>query len=110
MNYYQKHLFFCTNHRDNGKACCAANDATSMRTFAQLYLRDQGLIGPGKYRTSTAGCLGRCAEGPILVIYPEGVWYTYSSQADVQLILDEHVIKGQIVPHLLLPEAAETPQ
>ena len=51
-------------------------------------------------RISSAGCLGRCGEGPVIVVYPEGVWYRYQTIADIDEVLDEHVIKGHIVDRL----------
>jgi len=51
-------------------------------------------------RINTAGCLDRCQEGPVLVVYPEGVWYTYIDQSDVDEIIKEHLVNGHIVERL----------
>lgn len=59
--------------------------------------------GPGKVRVSKSGCLGRCAIGPCIVIYPEAVWYTYASLEDLDEIIASHLIAGQTVERLLLP-------
>ncbi len=59
-------------------------------------------LGLRGIRVNHSGCLNRCEIGPTLVIYPEGVWYTYSCEADVDEILKVHVIKGQRVERLLL--------
>ena len=53
-------------------------------------------------RVNTAGCLDRCELGPVMVIYPEGVWYTYIDQADIDEIIDEHLVNGRIVERLKL--------
>ncbi|KTD19686.1 (2Fe-2S) ferredoxin [Legionella londiniensis] len=66
-------------------------------------LAELGLQGPGKIRVSKSGCLGRCSQGPCIVIYPDGVWYTYTSFSDLDEIVTEYLSKGKIVEHLLIP-------
>lgn len=73
-----------------------------MRDYAKSRIKTLGLSGRGKIRVNTAGCLDRCGEGPIIVIYPEGVWYTYKTKADIDEILEEHVLHGRVVQRLLL--------
>ncbi len=58
--------------------------------------------GPGKIRVSKSGCLGRCSSGPCIVIYPEGIWYTYSSFADIDEIIQSHLIENKPVDSLLI--------
>lgn len=53
-------------------------------------------------RVNQAGCLDRCELGPTMVIYPEGVWYYYRSEADIDEILERHIIGGERVDRLLL--------
>jgi (2Fe-2S) ferredoxin len=53
-------------------------------------------------RINTAGCLDRCEEGPVIVIYPQGVWYTYVDKEDINEILSEHLQQGRIVERLRL--------
>jgi (2Fe-2S) ferredoxin len=103
MSYYQRHVFFCTNKRDNGSACCANHDAQAVRDYAKARIKALGLSGKGRIRINSAGCLDRCEEGPIIVVYPEGVWYTYVDQQDVDEIIQEHLINGRIVERLRLP-------
>ena len=62
-----------------------------------------GLNGAGGVRVNQAGCLDRCAGGPVLVVYPEAVWYTYVDQADIDEIVDSHLKNGQVVTRLLTP-------
>ncbi len=73
-----------------------------MRQYAKQRIKDLGMAGPGGVRVNTAGCLDRCAEGPIVVIYPDGVWYTWLDQSDVDEIIEEHLINGCIVERLRL--------
>ncbi|MCD6048307.1 MAG: Ferredoxin [Gammaproteobacteria bacterium] len=100
--FYQHHLFFCINQKDPGKKCCQDANAKAHFEYARERLQLLQLWGPGKIRASTSGCLGRCALGPILVIYPEAVWYTYHSFADIDKIINQHLIGGKIVDELLL--------
>lgn len=100
MSYYDKHVFFCTNQRAPGEACCANHDAQAMRAYAKQRIKDLDLAGPGKLRINSAGCLGRCDEGPVLVVYPEGVWYTYVDKDDIDEIIDAHLLNNRIVERL----------
>jgi (2Fe-2S) ferredoxin len=59
-----------------------------------------GLTGKDRVRINQAGCLDRCEEGPVLVVYPEGVWYTYVDQDDVDEIIDKHLVNGVVVERL----------
>ena len=51
-------------------------------------------------RINQAGCLDRCEEGPVMVIYPEETWYTYVDQSDIDEILSEHLVNGRVVERL----------
>lgn len=99
--YYRYHLFFCVNERAN-ENCCACHDAKRLREYAKDQVKERGLSGPGGVRVNNAGCLDRCAEGPVLVIYPEGTWYTYVDEEDIDEIIEEHVIRGRPVERLRL--------
>ncbi len=70
MSYYRYHVFFCTNLRANGSACCQRFDAQAMRDHAKLRSKQLAIAGAGKVRINSAGCLDRCAEGPVLVSHP----------------------------------------
>jgi (2Fe-2S) ferredoxin len=100
MSYYKRHLFFCVNQREDGSRCCADFGAQKMRDHAKARLKALKLAGPGKCRANSAGCLDRCNEGPVLVVYPESVWYTYVDEQDIDEIIEEHVLHGRIVERL----------
>ncbi|MBS0358916.1 MAG: (2Fe-2S) ferredoxin domain-containing protein [Proteobacteria bacterium] len=100
--YYEKHVFFCINQRGEGKQCCQNAGAHAMRDYMKERVKELQRHGKGKIRVNTSGCLGRCVEGPIVVIYPEAVWYTYHSQSDIDEIIERHLIHGEVVEHLLL--------
>jgi (2Fe-2S) ferredoxin len=100
MGYYQRHVFFCCNQRAAPEKCCNACGAEEMQKYAKARVKALGLAGAGKVRINKAGCLDRCEEGPVLVVYPEGVWYTYVDTNDIDEIIDRHVVDGEIVDRL----------
>ena len=102
MGYYQRHVFFCCNQRaaDDPLGCCNAKGASRVRDYAKQKVKELGLAGPGKVRINQAGCLDRCEEGPVVVVYPEGVWYTYVDEEDVDEIIREHLVGGRVVERL----------
>jgi (2Fe-2S) ferredoxin len=100
MSYYKHHVFFCLNKRDAPEACCACHDAEGMRDYAKKRVKELKLNGPGNVRINAAGCLDRCEEGPVIVVYPEEVWYTYVDKSDIDEIIDEHLVKGRVVERL----------
>lgn len=106
MGYYRRHLFFCTNRRadDADRPSCAQCGSPELRAYTKARIKELGLAGPGGVRVNTSGCLDRCEEGPCLVIYPEGTWYTYVDESDLDDIIESHVIGGRPVVRLLLPE------
>jgi len=100
MSYYKHHVFFCTNQRDEGCDCCENFDAQAMRDYAKAKSKELNLNNKGGARINSAGCLDRCSEGPVLVIYPEATWYSYVDQGDIDEIIQEHLVNGRIVERL----------
>jgi (2Fe-2S) ferredoxin len=100
VSYYAHHVFFCCNQRNNGEACCADRGAQAMRDYAKSKVKSLQLAGKGKVRVNQAGCLDRCEEGPVMVVYPEEVWYTYLDKDDVDEIIEEHLVNGRVVDRL----------
>lgn len=104
MAYYDKHVLICTNQKAAGKQCCANSGGEAYFDYMKSRLLELEMHGPGKVRVSKSGCLGRCSSGPCIVIYPEGVWYAYSSFADIDEIIDKHLIAGSIVEQLVIDQ------
>jgi len=102
--YFKRHIFFCLNERKNNEACCAQQGAQAAFDHCKKRVKDLGLTGPGQVRVNKSGCLDRCAAGPVAVVYPEGVWYTYVDQADIDEIVESHLKNGQVVERLVTPE------
>lgn len=101
--YYERHIFFCLNHRSSGEDCCAKHQAEDGFNRCKSQVKAAGLNGPGQVRVNKAGCLDRCAAGPVAVVYPEGVWYTFVDAADIDEIVESHLKNGQVVERLLTP-------
>ncbi len=100
MSFYEHHVFFCTNQRSDGRACCQDHGASEVRDYAKKRIKELGLSGEGKVRINSAGCLDRCDSGPVLVVYPEETWYTFVDKEDVDDIIDEHLVNGRPVLRL----------
>ncbi len=99
--YYQCHVFCCTNERPEGhpRGCCAKGESVKLRTYLKNKAQQ---VGVKDIRVNASGCLDRCEMGPVMVIYPEGIWYRYDSRADLDEILDTHILKGGRVGRLML--------
>jgi (2Fe-2S) ferredoxin len=102
MSYYKHHVFFCLNERSNGEASCAHQGAQAAFDHCKSRVKTEKLAGPGGVRVNKAGCLDRCAGGPVAVVYPEETWYTFVDAHDIDEIVDSHLKKGQVVQRLLL--------
>ncbi len=100
MSYYQHHVFVCTNLREDGSQCCQQYNAKEMRDYMKKRSKELGLVRTGQVRINTAGCLNRCELGPVMVVYPEAVWYSFIDEEDIDEILKEHLVKGNIVDRL----------
>ncbi len=103
MSYYARHIFFCLNQRENGEDACANHAAQAGYNHCKARVKGEKLSGPGGVRVNKSGCLDRCAGGPVAVVYPDAVWYTFVDQHDIDEIVDSHLKKGQVVERLLLP-------
>lgn len=103
QGYYARHIFFCLNERKNDEQSCAQYKAQEGFEHCKSRVKKEGLSGPGKVRVNKAGCLDRCAGGPVAVVYPDAVWYSYVDQADIDEIVDSHLKKGEVVERLVLP-------
>ena len=100
MSFYARHVFFCQNRRDPPEACCANHNAEGMCDYAKKRVKALKMSGEGKVRINSAGCLDRCEQGPCIVVYPEGTWYTYVDKEDIDEIIDEHLVNGREVERL----------
>ncbi len=89
----------CVNERED-KNCCQDHGAKELRAYAKNKSKELGIAGQGGVRVNQAGCLDRCSEGPVAVVYPDNVWYTYKNKHDLDEIINKHLIAGEIVERL----------
>ena len=100
MSFYKHHVFFCVNQREEGETCCNNFGAQRLRDYAKQRVKELGLHGNGEIRINNAGCLDRCEEGPVIVVYPDETWYTYVDEEDIDEIIEEHLLNGRVVERL----------
>ncbi len=99
--YFTAHVFVCCNRRPDGheRGSCAAKGSEKLRDYMKVRAKELGIAG---IRVNSAGCLDRCELGPCVVIYPEGIWYKFETTADVDLILQAHLVEGGRADALML--------
>lgn len=85
--FFRQHVFCCVNRREPGhtRGCCAEKAAEALRDYMKLRVQQLGLAD---IRVNASGCLDRCELGPCMVIYPEGVWYSCKTKADVDEVVE----------------------
>ena len=99
---FRHHVFVCENRRpdDDPRGCCAAKGSEEIRDAFKAEIYRRGL--KGQIRANGAGCLDNCAQGPTVVVYPEGVWYGHVRVEDVPEIVESHLVNGVPVERLRL--------
>lgn len=103
MPSFQRHVFVCTNERpaDDPRGCCKAKGGVEVRDKLKAELKARGISK--LVRANNAGCLDQCERGVTVVVYPEQVWYGGVTVDDVTEIIDKHLVGGQVVERLLIP-------
>ena len=102
MSYYKHHVFFCLNVREDGAQCCTDFGAEAMFDHMKAAIKKLKLNGKGHVRINRAGCFDRCAEGPVMVVYPEAIWYTFVDTHDIDEIIESHILNGKPVERLMI--------
>ena len=99
--FFKLHIFCCVNKRgtDDPRRSCGERGSEELYRYFKDKCRDLGIKG---IRVNAAGCMGFCKFGPTVVVYPDGVWYSCNSQADIDCIIDSHIINGNVYTPLLL--------
>ena len=97
---YEKHIFVCENRRErtNPLGCCASKGSEELTSLLKARCKEFSLSK--KVRINKAGCLGQCSRGPVMVVYPEGVWYENVKEEDIEEIFSQHIINNKIVERL----------
>jgi len=104
MPKYEHHIFICGNQRPEGhpRGCCDPKAEAHLQKLFKQKLAARGL--KGRVRANQSGCLDQCEHGPNIVIYPEAVWYGQVTEADIDEIIESHIIGGTPVDRLRLAD------
>jgi len=106
MPKFQKHIFVCANQREAGHprgSCDPTGEAELQKVFKKK-LAERGIRGD-IVRANKSGCLEQCEHGPTVVVYPDAVWYGGVREADVDEIVESHILGGQPVARLVLADS-----
>jgi (2Fe-2S) ferredoxin len=103
MAKFHKHVFICVNERgpDDPRGCCRSKGSEQVVEAFKKKLHERGL--KRVVRANKAGCLDQCAHGVTVVVYPEATWYGHVTVADVDEIVERHILGGEPVARLVLP-------
>src|SRR5687767_5071167 len=103
MEPYSRHVIVCT-----GGFCSPERQGRALYSLlASLLQREDLLFGPSRVKRGETPCLGVCAGGPVVVVYPEGVWYAPVSPALLERIVVEHLKEGRVVEEAVFHRLAE---
>lgn len=105
---YDPHIFFCLEEKEtaSGRRCCADRGAGDLFGHMRAYAKENGVTG---IRINRVSCLDRCELGPIMVVYPEGVWYAVRTKEDAEEIVRTHIMEGGRVERLMVRPSDREP-
>ena len=106
MPKFEKHVFICNNKREEGhpRGCCDPTGEGELQRIFKVKLAQRGIPGD-KVRANKSGCLDQCELGPTVVVYPEAIWYGHVTPADVDEIIESHILNNKPVERLIIPDA-----
>ena len=93
MEPFRHHVFVCTQEKPEGVTCCPGNGSQRVLQALHRELGSQGL--DNEVQVNTCSCLGLCDEGPIMITYPEGIWYRNIKEQDVPEIVSSHLRRAR---------------
>jgi (2Fe-2S) ferredoxin len=104
MAKFEHHVFICTNEREESasRPSCAKGSSEKLKPVFKDAIKEAGL--KGKVRANELGCLDQCEHGPVVVVYPDAVWYGFVHVGDVEEIVHEHLMHGRPVERLRLAD------
>lgn len=104
MEPFRHHVFVCTQDKPEGAASCPHNGSVRILEALERELKSQGLAD--EVQLTTCGCMGLCDDGPVLIVYPEGVWYRKVSEEDTLEIVNSHLRSGKVVSRVAWTDSA----
>jgi len=101
---FERHVFVCHNNRpaDAPRRSCTADGKSELHTRLNQLAKEAGL--GNRVRINKSGCLDQCEHGPMVVVYPEAVWYSNVRSEDAEAIVAEHLVGGRPVERLRLAD------
>lgn len=97
---YKKHIFICTNQKEEGKPCCGEEKGMELVEAFKNLVKEHKINT--EVRAQRAGCFDTCAFGPSVVVYPEGIFYGKVQLSDVLEIFNQHILLNKPVERLML--------
>lgn len=106
MPGYSHHIFVCGNKREKGhpRGCCDKHGDGRIRDALKSAIKEHKSEIHGPVRVNQAGCLDQCEHGPVVVIYPQAIWYGHVKPSDAERIISQTVVKGELLQDLLIDE------
>ncbi|MFM1802995.1 MAG: hypothetical protein RJA81_2347 [Planctomycetota bacterium] len=107
MPKYAHHLFVCGNSRDpqHPRGSCDPKNTGKLTDALKSAVKDQKSKLQGPIRINKAGCLDQCEHGPVIVIYPQEIWYGNVTPNDAVRIVNETLVEGRILEDLLISDS-----
>src|ERR1039458_5788691 len=103
MELFRFHVFVCTQQKPEGVPSCPASGSFAVLNALDRETQARGVSND--VQLTTCGCMGLCDEGPVMVVYPEGVWYRGVQPSDISEIVDTHLRGGKLVDRLVWNDA-----
>jgi (2Fe-2S) ferredoxin len=99
MEPFHHHIYVCTQEKPEGIPSCSSSNSWKVLQALEREVLAQGL--DEKVQITTCGCMGLCDDRPVIIVYPEGVWYHKVQEQDAEEIVTSHLASGRVVSRLL---------
>src|ERR1700712_392289 len=105
MAGFEKHVFICMNERDDSasRPSCLREGSKKLKSAFKDAIKDAGL--KHRVRANESGCLDQCEHAPVVVVYPDAVWYGFVKPSDAEEIVTKHLLQGRPVDRLRIAES-----